>query len=276
MILPALRGEMVKLYHQRIVWAGVAMVLVLVILVVWGSHHERDRFDAGEMIGSEFIVTGNTVTALFVARAVMQVALVVFVPMLIAVVAGAMVAGERQLGTLRTLLSRPVRRSTVLLSKLAAAWSYAVLLTLLLGLSALALGQLVFGWGDLVVLRQGLTIFDPQTGLMRLAQGYALAALAMGTVATVALMLSAIVDNPMTAAGLTVAFLLISQIVAVMPYFESIEPHLLTTHLDIFNRVFAPAIETGRVWRSVAYLSGYSVVATVVALVVFGRRDVTS
>lgn len=276
MNLAAFRGEMTKLYRQRLTYMSFVVILVLVALIVWGSHHQRDRLDVEERIGSEFVIAGSTITALFVARAVMEVALVVLVPLLVAVVVAGLVAGERQLGTLRTLLSRPVHRTSIILAKLAAGFSYSIALTLFLGLAALGLGHLVFGWGDLVVFRGGLTIFDAQTGIMRLLWGYALASAAMCTVAAIALMLSAIFDSPMAAAGLTVAVLVVSGAVAVMPYFEFAEPHLPTTHLSIYREVFAATIDRTALLTSGAYLTGYALLSIIVAVVVFQRRDVTS
>jgi len=273
--MAALRGELSKLYRQRITWASFGVVLALVGLVTWGSYHERDRFDLNEELGSQFVVAGKSVTALFVANAVMQVALTVLVPLLIAVVIGGLVAGERQSGTLRMLLSRPVARWRVLGSKLAASWAFTVALTVFLGLVGLGLGQLVFGWGDLVIFRRGLTIFDAQTGLARLAQAYGLACLAMCAVATLALMLSTIFNNPMTAAGITVAVLIVSEIVAAMPYFEWLEPHLLTTHLSIYRDVLAVTVDTEALRTSAEYLAAYIGAASIIALVVFQRRDVT-
>ncbi|MFW5866547.1 MAG: ABC transporter permease [Armatimonadota bacterium] len=273
--MAALRSELSKLYRQRITWASFGVVLAVVALVTWGTHHERDRFDVSEELGSQFIVAGKSVTALFVANAVMQVALTVLVPLLIAVVVGGLVAGERQSGTLRMLLSRPVARWRVLVSKLAAGWGFSITLTLFLGLVGLGLGQLVFGWGDLVLLRRGLTIFDAQTGLTRLTQAYTLACLAMCAVATLALMLSTIFNNPMTAAGITVAVLLVSQIVAAMPYFEWAEPHLLTTHLGIYRDVLAVTVDQEALRRSAGYLTAYMAATGIISLIVFERRDIT-
>lgn len=274
--MAALRSELSKLFRQRITWASFAVVLALVALITWGSHHERDRFDVSEELGPHFVVAGKTVTALFLTNAVMQVALTVLVPLLIAVVVGGLIAGERQSGTLRMLLSRPVARWRVLTAKLAAGWTFTISLTLFLGLAGMGLGLLVFGWGDLVVFRRGLTIFDAQTGLLRLAQAYALACLAMCAVASVALMLSSVFDNPMTAAGLTVAALLVSQIIAAMPYFEWLEPHLLTAHLSIYREMLSVTVDQAALRGSASYLGGYIVASSIIALIVFERRDVTS
>lgn len=273
--IAALRTELSKLFRQRITWASFLVVLVLVGLITWGSHHERDRIDIERTLGDSFVVAGNTVTALFIAHAVMEVAMLVLIPLLVAVVVGGLVAGERQVGTLRTLLARPVSRSAVLLSKLAAGWTYTVALILALGGLSLGLGYLVFGWGDLVVFRGGLTIFDPHLGLARLAAAYGLAAAAMCAVAAVALLLSAVFDNPMTAAGLTVALLLVCGIIAQMPYFDRIEPHLITSHLQLYHEVLSAQVKGAELVRSALYLGGYALVSVVLAVVVFARRDVT-
>ncbi|MCD6360473.1 MAG: ABC transporter permease subunit [Armatimonadetes bacterium] len=273
--IAALRTELSKLFRQRITWASFAVVLVLVALITWGSHHERERIDVENVLGDDFVVAGETVTALFVAHAVMEVAMVVLIPLLVAVVVGGLVAGERQTGTLRTLLARPVSRTTILLGKLAAAWSYTIMLVLALGGLSLGLGRLVFGWGDLVIFRGGLTILDPHTGLVRLAMAYGLAAFAMCAVAALALLSSVIFDNPMTAAGLTVALLLVSGIVAQMPYFEAIEPHLITSHLQLYREVLGTEVDRAELVRSAIYLGAYMTVSLAIAVAVFQRRDVT-
>ncbi len=275
MILATLRSELSKLCRQRIAWASFGVVFALAALIAWGSHHAQDRFDVADELGSQFVVAGKSVTALFVANAVLNVALTVLVPLLVAVVIGGLIAGERQSGTLRTLLSRPVARWRVLVAKLATGWVFTSTLTVFLGLAALGLGQLVFGWGELVIFRGGLTIYDPHTGLVRLAQAYGLACVAMCSVAALALMLSAIVSNPMTAAGLTVAALLVSQIVAAMPYFEGIEPYLLTTHLDLYREVLKVDVDRAALTHSLGWLVTYTGATSGIALAVFQRRDVT-
>jgi ABC-2 type transport system permease protein len=271
----ALRAELSKLFRQRGTYASFAVILVLVGLLAWGSYHERNRLDVQRKLGSDFIVAGKSVTALFVSHTAMEVAMVVLMPLLVAVVLGGIVAGEAQSGTLRTLLARPVPRSVVLASKLITGWVYAISVTLFLGLSALGVGYLVFGWGDLVVFREGLVIFDARTGLVRLSEAYGLAAVAMCAIGTIGLMLSCIFDNPLVAAGLTVAFLLVCGTVEFMPYFERIKPYLFTTNLPMYQDCLRASVDTASISHSALLLLAYSAGAIVVSLWLFSRRDVT-
>ena len=270
-----LRSELSKLFRQRVTYAGFAVVLVLVSLLTWGTYHEKDRLAVDRSLGSDFIVAGKSVTALFVAHAAMDVAMVILLPLLVAFVLGGLVSGETQSGTLRTLLTRPVSRPVVLLSKLVTGWAYAIAVTAFLGLSGLAIGYAVFGWGDLVIFRGGLLILEPTAGLVRLAQAYALAAYAMCAVGAVAVLLSVIFDNPLAAAGLTVAFLVVSGTVQLIPYFEKVKPYLLTTNLALYQECLKASVSTGAITTAAWHLLAYVVGATVIALLVFVRRDVT-
>ena len=139
----------------------------------------------------------------------------------------------------------------------------------------LGIGYLVFGWGDLVIFRGGLTILEPRTGLLRLAEAYGLAAAAMCAIAVLGMMLSVIFDNPLTAAGLTVAALLVSGTVEFMPYFERIKPYLFTTNLPMYKDCLRASVDTASISDSALLLLAYAVAMIFVALLLFSRRDVT-
>ena len=271
----ALRSELSKLFRQRVTYAGFAVVVVLVSLLTWGTYHEKGRLTVERNLGSDFIVAGKSVTALFVAHAAMDVAMVILLPVLVAFVLGGLVSGETQTATLRTLLTRPVARSVVLLSKLITGWAYAIAVTIFLGLSGLAIGYAVFGWGDLVIFRGSLLILEPTAGLVRLIQAYGLAAYAMCAVGAIAIMLSVIFDNPLMAAGLTIVLLVVSGTVQLIPYFEKVKPYLLTTNVALYQKCLRASVDSAAISTAAWYLLAYLVVATTIALLVFGRRDVT-
>jgi ABC-2 type transport system permease protein len=227
-------------------------------------------------------VAGKMKTAELLSYMLLRVpiALDLLLPLMLATITGGLLAGERHLGTLRTLLTRPVSRPALYLAKLLAAWVCALALTAFLGLLGLGLGYALFGGGDLLPLDSGsLTILAEKTALLRLGEGYLLAALAMTAVASLGMMFSSFCDNPLTAAGLTVAFLLISGALGLMgqgllPYFEAWRPHLLTTHLSVGAKLCVTHVPWREVGRSLAYLGGYSAVAALVGGIVFWRRDV--
>lgn len=277
-MLRALRVELSKAARQRLLLAGWAAMAVLVGLFAWGmwQHPLRPRLPG--TTGGEFVVGGKINTAPLLAYMLLgfPVAPTLLLPMLLAVFTGGLLAGERQLGTLRVLLARPVTRLALLVAKLLTAWVYAVVLAAFLGIFSLVLGYLLFGPGDLTPFPKGgqFVIFPHLQALGRLTLGYGLTAVALTAVASLGLLFSSLCDNPLTAAGLTVAFLFISGALQVFPYFQSWEPHLLTTHLSVGTYAFARQVPWREVGVAFAHLGGYSLLVAALAAVVFWRRDV--
>lgn len=278
-MLRMLSVELAKATRQRLGLAALGCIAVLVGLFAWGlwAHPLPQRLP-GTAAG-EFVVGGRLTTAPLLCYLLLRVpvATTLLLPLLLAVFTGGLLAGERHLGTLRTLLARPVTRAGLLAAKLLTSWIYALALCAFLGLFSLLLGYLLFGPGDLVPMfgqGHGLTIFDHRQALGRLALGYGLAAVALTAVASLGLFFSSLCDNPLTAAGLTVAFLFISAALQVLPYFESWKPYLLTSYLDLGNHAFARHIPWTEVSTGLAYLGGYSALAAFLAGVVLWKRDV--
>jgi ABC-2 type transport system permease protein len=278
-VLRALSVELSKATRQRLGLAALGCLAVLVGLFAWGMWaHPLPQRLPGTAAG-EFVVGGRLSTAPLLCYLLLRVpvATTLLLPLLLAVFTGGLLAGERHLGTLRTLLARPVTRAGLLGAKLLTSWIYALALCAFLGLFSLLLGYLLFGPGDLVPMfgqGHGLTIFDHRQALGRLALGYGLAAAALTAVASLGLFFSSLCDNPLTAAGLTVAFLFISAALQVLPYFESWKPYLLTSYLDLGNHAFAKRIPWAEIGTGLAYLGGYSALAALLAGVVLWRRDV--
>ena len=79
--------------------------------------------------------------------AALALVLPVFLPLAVAVLAGDAVAGESATGTLRYLLVRPVGRTSVLLAKLIALCAFIMLAILLVVITSLAVGVILFGTG---------------------------------------------------------------------------------------------------------------------------------
>lgn len=277
-MLRALSVELSKSSRQRLLLAALAVIAALVALFAWGMWRHPFPLRPPGTAGGEFVMGGKANTAPMLAYLLLRipVATTLLLPTMLAVFAGGLLAGERQLGTLRVLLVRPVTRPALFIAKLLTAWVYALVLTAFLGVFSLLVGYALFGAGDLVPLPDSgrLVIFSHLQALGRLAIGYALTAGALTAVASLGLFFSSLCDNPLTAAGLTVAFLFISGALQLHPYFESWQPYLLTTYLSVGSHALAREIPWPEVARAFGYLGGYSALGATLAGVVFWRRDV--
>lgn len=270
-----LRMELAKVFGQRGTYAGYAVLGVLVGLVTWAMWRYGPPFEERLTEGSEFIVGGSILSGMSVARFLMEPSMVVLVPLMVAAVSGGLIAAEMQQGTMRTLLVRPVRRWAVLTAKQIAAWAHAISLTAFLGVFALAVGYAVFGGGELVHFRGGLTILPERLGLLRIAEGYAVCALAMCAVASLALLMSQLLKNPLTASALVIAFILVGMVLGQIEYFEWLEPYLLTSHLTAFGEIFHNEINISALRWPLWCLALYAVVPFVIGQIIFRYRDIT-
>ncbi len=287
-MLAALRVELTKFYRHRSTYAGFLLLVAMSGLVVYGAakdargHERRVKAQIQASLGDDFIVAGKIMTAAFVPRAILfaKLPVFVFVASLVAMAAGGAVASEFSQGTLRTLLSRPVRRTYVVLAKWVVNAGHAVSLVLFLGLTGLALGYVFLGGGDLVWVDMqgggGFQIVPELEALRDLAFAYLLQGLSMVAVASIALCISCGVGRGAMAAGITVAFLLLSGMVGVLPFesLEKVQPYLLTTHMSAFEHVLDKAPDWGEVRHAALWVGGYALAGLLGAIAILNRREV--
>ena len=266
------------MFRQRGTYAGPIMLALFIGLFVWGVWAEGPPLgNLDRHFGDEFAVGGNIVSGPAIPYLLLEipVAINVFIPLLISMVAGGIVAGEAQRGTLRTLLGRPVHRWAVVVGKVIAAFIHAGALALFLGAFALIVGYIVFGRGDIITMHGGFRIFAEPQALHRLAIAYGTVVVTMWSVAAIAVFCSTIFEHPLTASGITVGFLIVSAALMVIPYFEWLAPYLLTKHFHSYRAVFERDVDWTSIARHLAYVGAYTAAAVAGTLAVFCRKDMT-
>lgn len=277
-LVSLVRTELCKMFRQRGTYAGFILLGVFIGLLVWGVWAEGPPMgDVGHRFGNDFAVGGKTISGPSMPYFLLQIppAVDVFLPLLISMIAGGIIASEAQRGTLRTLLTRPVHRWAVVVGKLVAAFTHAAAIVLFMGLFSLALGYVVFGRGDLIVMEKGLRIFAEPQALGRLGIAYGLTVVTMFSVAALALFCSTIFEHPLTASGVTVGFLIVSAALMVIPAFDWLQPYLLTSHFHGFKKVFGSAIDWQIIGIDLYYVVEYTLLAIAGTLMVFCRKDMT-
>ena len=268
--------ELRKLFAQRGSYVGFAVLGAMVALIVWGSwRHAPDFTRRHQIAGDEMLVAGKMVAAPSVLQFILPATMEVLMPLLIAAVAGGLVAGEVRSGTMRTLLVRPVTRLQVLGAKTVAAWVYTASLCLFVVIAAGALSYAVFGPGDMVSVIGGqLVLFGHEQAVARLVLAYALATVGRCALAALAVMFSCLFDNALAAAAMTVAVLIVFGALTQIPYFETWKPYFLTHFMDVYRLPLHADVP----WREVALRLGgllaYVAAALAVAAVAFSRRDI--
>ncbi|OPF83485.1 ABC transporter permease [Streptomyces antioxidans] len=177
----------------------------------------------GEGSGPAFFpqITNN---GIFLVFASLAATLPVFLPMVIGVIAGDAIAGEAGSGTLRYLLVAPAGRTRLLLAKFTTTMAFCLIATLVVALSSLVTGALLFPLGD-VTLISGITV-SFEEALLRALGVAALVALSLVGIATVGLFISTLTNSGIAAMATTVGLVITAQILDTIPQLHAIHPYL--------------------------------------------------
>jgi ABC-2 type transport system permease protein len=203
--------------------------------------------------------------------------LIVQMPLLVALVTGDLVSGEAASGTIRLLLSKPYSRAQILWAKYIAGSIYTFALILWLGLLALGVGLLVFGTGDLVVLKSDeLIILRADDVIWRFIGAFFVAFLSLSVITTFSLMLSCFTDNSITPIVASMSVIIIFTIIGTLdvPLFDTIKPALFTTHMIIWRNLFDNPLPKEQIAISLSVLFGHIVLFLSIAFWHFTRKDI--
>jgi ABC-2 type transport system permease protein len=222
------------------------------------------------------------------ARGFMDQAVSLFLPMMIVVLAVDLVSAEHSEGTIKLLLTRPVRRWEVLTSKLLTLILFASLTVLTALIMAYLISGLVFGYSgwDMPVLT-GFRIVGSELDTSEvfmvpqwqyLFMQYGLGWFVSVIVGIISLMVSVLVRSAAAGMGIMMAALISGTILTQMASSWESAKYLFVVNLQITDYLAGtlPPIKGMTLPFSLAVLSVWGAVALLVAYTVFIRRDVTS
>jgi ABC-2 type transport system permease protein len=223
-----------------------------------------------------FVIDGNILNGNLVCFIILQT-LIVQMPLLVALVTGDLISGEAASGTIRLLLTKPVSRAQILGAKYVAGSMYTFLLLLWLGILALGIGRLLFGHGDLMVLKTDeLVILRDGDILWRFLGAFLIAFLSLSVIATFSLMLSCFTDNSIGPIITSMAVIILFTIIGTIevPLFDYIKPFLFTTHMIIWRNLFDNPLPTHQIVQSLSVLVIHIIVFLSIAFYHFTKKDI--
>lgn len=253
-------------------FAGLFAVSVLMAIgLKYGPSPERQVMGA---VPREMLVVGSVLTGGFVAVLMLQGVFFAFAPLFVSMVAGDTMAGEANDGTLRTAMSRPVSRAAFFGAKLVSSSLYAAAVTLFTGVSAYIVGTIALGRGPVPVAWEGFAIYPEGQGLVRLLGAYALACVPMIAVASIALLISTIVNSSPAAIVGPMILIIGLAVIGEIQFFAPAKPYFFTTYLDLPKYALAPHVSWADMAKGIGYLFAYIVAFTGAAGLVFCRKDI--
>jgi len=188
-----LRIELYKIFKRPRTFIAFGVITAIILLVQIAMKFGGEEYVALVMSGlsSTFDApAGQVLNGYFVCYMILNL-LLIHVPILVALIAGDMISGEANMGTLRLLVTKPVSRTNLLLVKFIAAAVYTLSLLIWVAVLSLLVSIWLFGTNELFVAR-GLevNILSSSDILWRYIAAFTFASVALITVASLAFMFS--------------------------------------------------------------------------------------
>jgi ABC-2 type transport system permease protein len=193
-------------------------------------------------------------------------------PLIVALVAGDVVAAESHNGTLKTILTRSRNRGEIYAAKVLATFTYTVLVIFAMGAVGLLAASIAWGFNDLTSLSG--TPVPAWHALGLLAASLALYAWPMAGIAAFGLLLSTITRNSAAAVVGTLMWALLMQLLGVLPGTEPIRPYLLGTQFQAWHGFLRTPADWAPVVRALWVCAFYVALPLGAGYLVFLRRDV--
>ena len=227
--------ELYKIFRKPRTYISFAAVSAIVGLIQLGFYADGESYMQFGMqsFSDSFDIQGNIMNGYLMAFIILQL-LLVHVPLLVSLVAGDMISGEAAQGTLRLLLTKPIRRSTLILAKFTASGIYTIALLVWMAIWALGISMMVFGADDMLILKSDSASQIMSSDVMwRYMAAFVFAAIALLTVSALSFFLSLFAENSIGPIMATMSIIIVFTILNTLdlPIFNSLKPFLFTSHM---------------------------------------------
>jgi len=293
MIFQLLQIELYKIFKRPRTYIAFAVITVIILLVQIALKFGGEEYVDLMMTGAKetFDIPVHEILNGYLVCFIILNLLLIHVPILVALIAGDIVAGEANMGTLRLLASKPVSRFQLLTVKFMASSIYTIMLLIWVAVFALLVSIFLFGTNQLVVARKDeYDIISTSDILWRYGAAFIFAGLGLITVAALAFMFSVFADNSVGPIVATVCVIIVFTILTQLQipfYDETIKPYLFTTHMLGWKGFFYVRGEEGvtiegsiehfsQIIKSAFILVGYTAVFLGIAFWYFGKKNILS
>ena len=267
--LRLLGSELRLMASRRRNQVGLAVLAAIPIMMAVAVRVSRPSGTHGPGFITEISENG-----FFVAVSALSVMITLFLPLAIAALCGDAIAGEANQGTLRYLLTVPVHRTRLLVTKYVSLVVGAFLAPITVAIAGLLVGWLLFGLkpvrllsGTEIPLLEGL-------GRLTLIVGYL--GVCLAALAAVGLFISTLTEQPIAATLATAGLVMISWILDAIPQLEWLHPWLIVHHWMAGTDLLRDPMFFDNIQRGLLLAAAYAVVFGTAAWARFATKDITS
>lgn len=271
--------ELFKIIKRPRTYIGFLAIFLTVGAMQLAMYYEGEELIsiAIQNLENDFRLEGKIINTNLMTYILLN-SLIIHIPILICLVTGDSIAGEASSGTLRLILQKPYTRTQIYLAKALSGFIYTISLIIFLALMTYVLGYFLFGSGDLIVLRRGVTVISSDDVVWRFCLAFCSGALSMLVVASLSMMISSFVSNAIGPIVGTISIIIGLNIIFTLgaPLFKDLIPYIFTSHFIKWQYFFDFQIETDKLKLSVLVQLAYIIVFNAIGIFHFNRKDILS
>lgn len=264
-------SELSVLFRRRRTWAMLFTIALIPTFLAIAVKLSGSTLPPGE--GPPFLdrVSQN---GLFVGFTAMILAIPLFLPLTIGVVAGDTIAGEANTGTLRYLLIAPVNRARLLVVKFLGAAAFCLAATFTLMITGIIIGVILFPVGP-VTLLSGDVVSIP-AALLRIFLVAVYVTISLLGLSAIGLFISTLTVIPVGAMAATVVVSTVTQILGALPQIAVIHPYLISYYWLGFADILRNPMDLGSMLSNTLLQLAYISIFGSLAYSRFTTKDVLS
>jgi ABC-2 type transport system permease protein len=273
-----LRSELLTTFRR---WRTLALLAVLAGVPILVGIAVKIETSGGSSVGGgrdggggPAFISQITNNGLFLVFTALAATLPFFLPMAIGVIAGDAIAGESSSGTLRYLLVAPAGRTRLLLTKYATVLAFCLVATLVVAVSALTVGAILFPLGDLTTISGTQISFTE--GLARALLIALIVAVSLIGVAALGLFVSTLTSSGIAAMATTVGLLITIQILDQIPQLHAIQPYFFSHYWLSFADLMRDPVYWDDLVKNFEIQALYAAVFGSAAWARFTAKDITA
>lgn len=271
-----LRSELVTTFRR---WRTLALLAVLAAVPILIGIAVKSQTSGGSGggrggDGGPAFIAQVTNNGLFLVFTALAATLPFFLPLAIGVIAGDAIAGEANSGTLRYLLVAPAGRTRLLLAKYTTTMAFCLVATLVVAVSALAVGALLFPLGDLTTISG--THISFADGLGRALLIALVVAASLIGVAALGLFVSTLTNSGIAAMATTVGLLITVQILDQIPQLHALQPYFFSHYWLSFADLMREPVYWDDLIHNLGLQALYAAVFGSAAWARFTAKDITA
>ena len=271
--------ELFKIIKRPRTYIGFLAIFLTVGAMQLAMYYEGEELIsiAIQNLENDFRLEGKIINTNLMTYILLN-SLIIHIPILICLVTGDSIAGEASTGTLRLILQKPYSRTQIYLAKALSGFIYTISLIIFLALMTYVLGYFLFGSGDLIVLRRGVTVISSDDVVWRFCLAFCSGALSMLVVASLSMMISSFVNNAIGPIVGTISIIIGLNIIFTLgaPLFKNLIPYIFTSHFIKWQYFFDFQIEIDKLKLSVIVQLAYIIVFNIIGIFHFNRKDILS